>query len=191
MPLSRSRIRVHGYAIVSADDRITDASGATPAALRNDADWAYFQRGLDGADLVVLGRLGHEANPNRHNRRRLVLSSRVDALAEREGAWWWNPAGLAWDEVCARLLPHGGDVAVPGGRRVFDLFLTLGYEAFHLSRAEGVTVGEGDCLFTACVGGLAADSVLRRNGLEPDPASVLDPEGPVTLTIYRARSRHP
>ena len=51
-------IEIHGYAIVSEDDRITDGSGATPEVLRNQADWAYFQRELDRADLVVLGRIG-------------------------------------------------------------------------------------------------------------------------------------
>ena len=48
------RIEVHGYAIVSRDDRIAGSDGLTPPALRNAADWAYFQRGLDRADLVAL-----------------------------------------------------------------------------------------------------------------------------------------
>jgi len=56
-------IQIHGYAIVSADDRIAIAGQDAPG-LHNEADWAYFQRELDRADLVALGRLGHEANPN-------------------------------------------------------------------------------------------------------------------------------
>ena len=62
--------RIEGYAIVSDDDLIAGPDGRTPDALRNEADWAYFQRELDRADLVALGRLGHEANPNVRQRRR-------------------------------------------------------------------------------------------------------------------------
>ena len=38
--------RLHGYAIISDDHCIGDAQGRFPEALRNDADWAYFQAGL-------------------------------------------------------------------------------------------------------------------------------------------------
>src|ERR1700684_415016 len=132
------QIDIHGYAIVSDDDRIADSSGKTPASLRNGADWAYFQRELDRADLIALGRLGHEANPNVRGRRRLVLSSAARGLEQRNDAWWWNPAQISWREAAKILLPNGGRVAVPGGQAVFDLFLGIGYEAFHLSRAGGV-----------------------------------------------------
>jgi len=47
-----------GFAIVSADDRIADAGGAMPDALRNEADWQRFQAELDASALTVLGRLG-------------------------------------------------------------------------------------------------------------------------------------
>jgi hypothetical protein len=73
-------IEVHGYAIVSEDDRIADADGVTPASLRNDADWSYFQSELDRAAVTVLGRAGHELNPNRRNRLRIVLSTSVRDL---------------------------------------------------------------------------------------------------------------
>jgi hypothetical protein len=32
-----------------------------------------------------------------------------------------------WVEVAKELLPRGGDVAVPGGPVVFDLFLKIGF----------------------------------------------------------------
>ena len=79
-------VEVHGYAILSDDDCIADASGATPQALRNDADWKYFQRELDRSDLTVLGRLGHEANPNAKSRARLVLSHGARGLERRGGS---------------------------------------------------------------------------------------------------------
>ena len=180
------RIEVHGYAIVSRDDRIAGSDGLTPPALRNAADWAYFQRGLDRADLVALGRLGHEANPNPRGRRRLVVSRAARGLEKRDDSWWWNPARLPWTEVGARLLPQGGRVAVPGGRDIFDLFLAIGYAAFHLSRAERVNLGAGRAIFAACERGLGAAAVLAGAGLRADHAQVLDPAAGVTLTIWRA-----
>jgi hypothetical protein len=180
-----SSVEIHGYAIVSQDDRIADAAGETPRALRNEADWAYFQSELDRAALTVLGRLGHGANQNPKGRPRLVLSSAAAGLERRADAWWWNPARLPWEETAATVLPAGGRVAVPGGRRVFDLFLALGYDAFHLTRAESVRVGEGIPLFSACETGRSAEAVLARHGLEPSERRVIDPAGPVSLTVWR------
>jgi hypothetical protein len=179
-----NEIEIHGYAIVSDDDRIADATGATPAALRNDADWEYFQAELDRAALVVLGRLGHEANPNVRNRPRLVMSGSVAALERREDAWWWNPAGLPWPDAVGVVAPTGGRVAVPGGRRVFDFFLEIGYTAFHLSRAEGILVPGGVPLFSACCAGERAESVLARSGLVVGESRTIDPAVPVTLTVW-------
>jgi hypothetical protein len=179
------RIEIHGYAIVSRDDRIAGADGRTPDALRNEADWAYFQRGLDQAGLIALGRLGHEANPNPRGRRRLVLSRTANGLERRDNAWWWNPGRVAWEEVCAALLPAGGRVAVPGGRDVFDFFLGVGYDAFHLSRAERIRIGAGRALFAACDAGIGAAAVLERAGLRAGPTETLDAAADVTLTVWR------
>lgn len=180
-----SAIEIHGYAIVSDDDHIADADGITPASLRNDADWAYFQSELDRAAVVVLGRLGHEANPNAKGRLRLVLSSAADGLERRADAWWWNPHLVPWADAIKRILPEGGRVAVPGGRRVFDFFLDAGYDAFHLSRAEGVFVSKGIALFSACEKGKRAEVILTDEGLKPGPRQVLDPKIPVSLTVWR------
>lgn len=181
-------IEVHGYAIVSRDDRIADANGATPEALRREADWAYFQAELDRAALTVLGRLGHEANPNPKDRLRMVLSSSVRDLERRADGWWWNPAGTTWTEAVAMVLPEGGRVAVPGGRRVFDLFLALGYDVFHLTRAEDVRIGEGVTLFSACQWGESAEAVLARHGFAPGERQLLDAAGPLSLTLWRRSS---
>jgi hypothetical protein len=184
--MMRSKIEIHGYAIVSDDDRIADSTGMTPLSLRNDADWDYFQQGLDQADFVVLGRLGHEANPNLKQRRRLVLSSAAQRLEERSDAWWWNPQRLSWREAAETLLPRGGRVAVPGGQAVFDLFMTLGYEAFHLSRARGVRLPGGRYLFSACERGRSAEAALQDAGLSAGEARILDADAHVTLEIWRA-----
>lgn len=178
-------IEVHGYAIVSRDDRIADAQGRTPKALRNKADWRYFQDGLNAADLVVLGRLGHEMHGNPTGRPRMVVSSRASGLERRPDAWWWNPGAMPWAEAAAKVLPGGGRVSVPGGQGVFDLFLALGYDAFHLSRAENVTLPDGVSVFSACTGSMTAEAVLAAAGLRPGPRHVLDPEGPVSLVVWR------
>ncbi len=135
--------RIHGHAIVSADDKIAAADGLTPPALRNQADWRRFQQALDRAAVTVLGRLGHQANPNVKGRNRLVLSSSVDGVERRADTWWWNPADVPLEAALRQAAPGGGIVAVPGGRRVFDLFLDLGFDAFHLARAAAVRLPDG------------------------------------------------
>ena len=179
------RIEIHGYAIVSDNDRIADASGRTPDVLRNDADWAYFQAELDRSAVLVLGRLGHEANPNPKGRLRMVLSSASTGLERRPDAWWWNPGAISWGRAIGTVLPEGGRVAVPGGRRVFDLFLGIGYDAFHLTRAEGAFIPGGVAVFSGCDAGRSAEALLSEKGLRPGPPQVLDPQGPVSLTVWR------
>jgi hypothetical protein len=183
--MSASEIEIHGYAIVSANDCIADSHGATPQSLRNEADWTYFQRELDRAGLVALGRLGHEANPNIRGRRRLVLSSAARGLEQRDDAWWWHPAEISWREAAAKLLPNGGFVAVPGGQPVFDLFMAIGYQAFHLSRAHGVFLEGGRSVFADCDRGLTAEAVLSGAGLRSGAEEIIDAAAHVTLTIWR------
>lgn len=178
-------VEIHGYAIVSDDDRIADEDGRMPDLLRNEADWRYFQAGLDQAALTVLGRLGHEANPNPKARLRMIVSSSSNGLERRPDGWWWNPQSLSWSEAIRTVLPQGGRVAVPGGRRVFDLFLTIGYDAFHLARAEGARIPGGVALFTACDEGKRAEAILAEYGLREGERQVLDPAERVSLTIWR------
>jgi hypothetical protein len=178
-------VEIHGYAIVSDNDRIADAAGGMPDALRNEADWAYFQAELNRSALTVLGRLGHEANPNPRGRLRMIVSSSSSGLERRSDGWWWNPDRLPWDQAVSTVLPEGGRVAVPGGRQVFDLFLRIGYDAFHLTRAEGAIVPGGVALFSACDQGRKAEEVLADRGLWPDTRQILDPAGPVSLTVWR------
>ncbi len=182
------RFEIHGYAIVSDDDRIADASGRTPASLRNDADWAYFQAELNRSAATVLGRLGHEANPNPRRRLRVVVSSSSAGLEERPDGWWWNPERMPWSEAVRAALPEGGRIAVPGGRRVFDLFLGIGYDAFHLTRAEGTLVPGGVAVFSGCDRGESAEAVLAGAGLKPGSRRILDPAGPVSLTVWRPQA---
>jgi hypothetical protein len=178
-------IEIHGYAIVSDDDRIADADGIMPASLRNEADWAYFQAELALADWIAVGRLAHAATPNSRGRRRLVLSREARGLERRADAWWWNPSQLPWGEVAAGILPQGGRVGVPGGRAAFDCFLDIGYCAFHLSRVEGLLLPQGRPLFGRTERGFPAQRILAEAGLALSESSVLDAAAGVTLTVWR------
>jgi hypothetical protein len=176
---------IHGHAIVSADDRIADRDGVTPASLRNEKDWARFQASLDLAAVTVLGRLGHEANRNVRGRNRLVLSSSAKGVERRADAFWWNPAGATLAEALAVAAPAGGIVAVPGGRRVFDLFLTVGFDEFHLSKATRVTIPDGIPVFSQVLAGRTASEILSARGLVADPTEMLDPRAAVEFTRWR------
>lgn len=179
------RYRIEGHAIISADDMIADASGAMPKTLRNPADWARFQAALDRAVVVVLGRHSHEATPNPRRRNRLVMTRSVAGLERRPDGWWWNPEGVDIAEALAMVAPAGGNVAVPGGREVFDFFLGAGFDAFHLARIAGVMLPGGVPAFSACADGTSADAVLAARGMIAGETETLDAEAGVTLTAWR------
>jgi hypothetical protein len=176
---------IHGHAIVSADDKIADGTGLTPPALRNEADWIRFQDALDRAVVTVLGRLAHEANANRKGRNRLVLSSSARGVERRDDGWWWNPADVPLAEALAAAAPAAGVVAVPGGRRVFDLFLSIGFDAFHLARAADVTIPEGVPIFSEVGRSRNAAQILAGHGLVAGPVETLDANARVDLTVWR------
>jgi hypothetical protein len=175
----------HGHAIVSDNDMIADAAGQMPDALMNPSDWGRFQRELDKAVAVIIGRKGHMAHRNIHGRNRIVVSSTAHGIEKRDDAWWWNPAGATLKDALAAAAPRGGIVAVPGGRSVFDLFLEVGYDEFHLARARGVKIENGTYLFSECASGHSAEEVLAGHGLVPTPADVLDGRAGVAVTVWR------
>jgi hypothetical protein len=175
----------HGHAIVSDNDMIADADGHMPDALMNTSDWARFQRELGKAVAIVLGRKGHLAHRNIHGRNRVVLSTSARGIEKRDDAWWWNPAGASLDAMLAAAAPRGGIVAVPGGRLVFDHFLKIGYDEFHLARARGVKIADGIPIFSECASGRSAEEVLAAHGLVPTPSDVLDPPAGVAVTVWR------
>lgn len=179
--------RLIAHAIVSADDRIADADGQFPPALRNDADWAQFQAALDRADLTLLGRASHDAAPNVRGRMRLIVTGRRAGLTRDGEGWWLNPAEIPLAVALEQILPQGGTVAVPGGQGVFDLVGAAGFVAFHLARAHRVQLPGGRGLFAACERGAAVADILSAGGLVADPAAMIDPAAEVSLTVWRRR----
>jgi len=179
-------IEINGYAIISDDDRIAGPDGLIPASLRNEKDWDCFQRALAGSDLVVLGHRSHELAPNVRGDQRLVISRGAAGLEQRANVWWWNPARVNWVEVAKELLPRGGEVAVPGGQVAFDLFLKIGFDAFHLTRANGVRLQGGRALFSGCGTGLSAEAALAGAGLNLNEHIALDAKHGVDLSVWRA-----
>jgi hypothetical protein len=171
-------IEIIGHAVVSADGRIADRNRQMPATLRNDKDWLRFQAALDRADLVVLGRLGHEAHAN-PGRRRLVLTRRVDRLEPVDDlVTLWNPARMDFREVLTTLGITDGVVAVTGGQQVFDYFLRR-FTRFDLVTVDGVLIPDG----VPCFSGGWPDELLALAGLRVAERELLDPG--VRLELWR------
>jgi hypothetical protein len=179
------KVDITGYAIVSHDDKIAGGDGLTPASLRNPKDWELYQRAQELANLVVFARRSHELEPNIHRSLRLVVSRQAAGLEQRPDGWWWNPERTGWPDVAARVLPSGGRVAVGGGQVVFDLFLTIGFDGFHLSRARRVKLPGGRSVFSAADNGVSAATVLEQHGLSLSETIPLDPAHGVEMTVWR------
>jgi dihydrofolate reductase len=177
--------RIEAYVIASADGMLADASGVQPPSLHFEADHRHFQEGLDHADAVVNGRHSAEGQPNSASRRRLVVTRQVASVApdpDNPKARLWNPAGASLEAACAELGLSSGTVAVIGGPQVFSLFLKLGYDCFHLSRAVKVSLPGGLPVFDRERFGGDPNATLRAAGLKPSPTQWL--EDGVTLTDW-------
>lgn len=185
------RRRIEGYAIVSSDGMIADATGEMPAALRNDADQQFLQSSLDGAAVVVHGRHSHEGGPRSAQRRRLVLTRQIAALAPDQAhpnSLLWNPAGCPLDRAIAALGAADGSIAIIGGTEVFSIFLPL-YDAFHLSRAAGSKIPGGRPVFEEVGPNATPDDVLTRHGLSAGPRRDLDLEAGISLVTWERQAR--
>jgi hypothetical protein len=179
--------RIEGYAIVSADHMLADASGVQPDALKPEVDQRFFYGALEQADAVVHGRHSGEGGPLAAQRRRLILTRRISGIApdpQNAKALLWNPEGASLDQAWDALGLTSGLLAVIGGTDAFGLFLQLGYDVFYLSRAPNVRLPGGRPVFP----GIPPDTpetLLARHGLKSDPARVLDPSEGITLTAWK------
>jgi len=166
---------VEGYAIVSEDGMLANSAGLMPQSLKFEADQAFFERGLDGVDVVVHGRHSREQQRRSDLRRRLILTRRVAAISSdpnNNNALFWNPAGGTLEQALAVLGVRDARVAVIGGTEVFGMFLDR-YNVFFLTRAPGVRLPGGRPVFPE-VPARTPEDVLARHGLEPGPRQVLD-----------------
>jgi dihydrofolate reductase len=177
--------RIEAYVIASADGMLADATRVQPPSLHFDADQRHFRESLDRADVVVNGRHSAEGDPNAMSRRRLVVTRQVASFApnpDNSKACLWNPAGASLDAACGALGLSSGTVAVIGGPQVFTLFLKLGYDCFHLSRAVKVSLPGGLPVFSRERLGGDPDATLAAAGLKARPSILLD-DG-LTLTDW-------
>jgi dihydrofolate reductase len=76
-------------------------------------------------------------------------------------------------------------LAVIGGPEVYELFLDIGYDAFHLTRAAGVHIPGGRPVFPEIGPDRTPEDVLSSRGLKPGPQRVLDANAGVTLVTWQ------
>jgi dihydrofolate reductase len=179
--------RIEGIAIVSADGMIADAHGVQPDALILEADQRFFFDMLSRATAVAHGRDSADGGREAANRRRLILTRRIAGVArdpQNDQAVLWNPAAATLQEAWRELGLSGGLLAVIGGTDVFGLFLEIGYDAFHLSRAGKALLPGGRPLFPE-VPAQTPEALLSRHGLKPEPVRVLDRSAELTLVSWR------
>lgn len=182
--------RIEGYAVVSEDGMLANASGIMPDQLKFEADQNFFERGLDGVDVVVHGRYSHEHQRHSDLRRRLILTRKVAAIKDdpsNKKALFWNPAGASLEQAMAVLGAADGSVGVIGGTEVFGLFLDR-YDLFHLSRVSDVRLPGGRPVFPE-VPTRTPEEVLVGHGLAAGPRQVLDAAKGLTFVSWRRASK--
>jgi dihydrofolate reductase len=160
-------LRIVGYAIISLDGMIADADGRMGETLVIEADQLFYREALSRAALVVHGRNSAEPGSETSARRRVIVTTRVAALSPAAAsplAVQWNPLGMPFADVVAALGIAEGEVAVVGGTDVFELFLAIGYDSFHLSRSSRGSLPGGRPLFRG-VPRRSPEAVLAAAGL--------------------------
>ena len=168
---------------------LANAAGIMPDSLKFEADQLFFERRLDGVDVVVHGRHSHERQPRSYLRRRLVLTRRVPAIAvdpSNEKALFWNPAGASFEQALAVLGTSDGRVGVVGGTEVFGMFLDR-YDVFHLSRAPNVRLPGGRPVFPG-VPARTPEEVLAGHGLDVGRRQLLDPARDLAVVSWQRSS---
>ncbi len=154
-----------------------------------EADQQFFERGLDGVDVVVHGRHSHERQPHSHLRRRLILTRQVPAIASdptNSKALLWNPAGAPFEHALAELGASNGSVGIIGGTDVFGIFLDR-YDVFHLSRVPAVRLPGGRPVFPE-VPARTPEDVLASHGLDIGRRQVLDPVAGLSVVSWQRSS---
>jgi dihydrofolate reductase len=179
-------LRIDGYVIVSADGMLADARGVMPDELKFEGDKRFFTAALDRADLIVHGRHSHEGQPNSPQRKRVVLTRTIGAVADDRSdpkTTLWNPAGASFEAACDHAGVNSGTIAIIGGPDVFDMFMDR-YDTFWLSQAPRVKLPGGKPVFSG-VPRQPPQDILARHGLAPGESRILDAANGVSVTPWR------
>jgi len=172
------RPRIEGYAIISREGMIAKSDGSYPEDLRIPADQQFYQESVDRASAIASGRHSTEGGPKEMSRKRIILSRQVHRIVpdpRNPNAILWNPATAPFDEAWQKLNVGDGTLAVVGGTDVFALFLTIGYDAFYLSRAASISVPRGRPVFPGVGHGVPVEEPLKKHGLVLKNTRMLDP----------------
>ena len=131
---------------------LANADRVMPKELKFEGDKRFFTAALDRADLIVHGRHSDEDQPNSPQRKRLVLTRKIGAIApdpSNPRATLWNPAGASFETACDHAGVDAGIVAIIGGPDVFGMFMDR-YDTFWLSQAPRVRLPEANRASPAC-----------------------------------------
>jgi len=178
--------RIEGYVIVSSDGMLANAQHVMPDELKFEGDKHFFTAALDRADLIVHGRHSGEDQPNSPQRRRLIVTSQVSALApdpSNPNATLWNPSGAPFEAAAEAAGVQSGMVAIIGGPAVFGMFMDR-YDTFWLSLAARVKIPGGE----GCFPGMPRQSpqqILSAHGLTACEPQILDATHDVSVTPWR------
>jgi dihydrofolate reductase len=179
-------LQIEGYVIVSADGMLANADRVMPQQLKFEGDKQFFTAALDRADLIVHGRHSQEEQPNSPQRKRVVLTGKIGALApdpSNPRATLWNPAGASFEAACDRAGVHAGVVAIIGGPEVFGMFMDR-YDTFWLSQAPRVRLPGGQPCFPG-VPACSPQDILAAHGMTAGDARILDSANAVSVTPWR------
>jgi hypothetical protein len=182
---------IEGYVITCGGGMIADASAVMPEALKIEADHRFLERELDRFDVLVHGRHSHEGQPNSPRRRRLVVTRKIPTITpdpDRPKSLLWNPAGASFIEACGALALAAGSIAILGGTHVYDMFLEIGYDAFHMSRAGKAKLPGGTPVFSSVKSGRSPEEILAQSGLEPGPREILDETNELSLVTWTRKA---
>jgi dihydrofolate reductase len=175
--MTSKRPRIEGYAIVSREGMIANSDGSFPESLKIPADQQFYQESLERASAVANGRHSAEGGPKEKARKRILLTRRVQRIIvdpDNPNVVQWNPGTASFEEAWHRLNIEDGTLAVVGGTDVFALFLSIGYDAFFLTRALA-SVPRGRPVFPGVGHGVAAEEPLKQRGLVLCDTRMLDP----------------
>jgi len=177
---------IEGYVIVSADGMLANAAHVMPDELKFEGDKQFFTAALDRADLIVHGRHSYEDQPNSPQRRRIIATRRIGAIApdpSNPKATLWNPAGASFEAASDFAGVRSGSVAIIGGPDLFAMFMDR-YDTFWLSLAPRVRLPGGEPCFPG-VPERSPQQILAAHGLRASEPQLLDSAGDVSVTPWR------